>query len=418
MKAFNWATNLQARARKIARECGLVGLTLVKNGKKAQVKYRKAEGAKVISQETVMLKFEWIKSNEDDIYTRFRNISKLMGESGHNLKTAAVIAEGNAPKEGKDWNNILVSFEDQKTNFGNAITEKTWKKDYKSCVMAVEVMGQKNPPTNAADLIDVCLKDFDAGSRTRQIRARALSQFLTYAVTRENLPDTWLPPKDLKQHIGRAKKGELKTQKGDPFSEDTQILDLLASLPTNAEFKRDAESATRWFNALCMMSELGLRPNEVGKMVVKKDPATKEYYWWCTYEKKAGGGTTKPRKVEPLPLIDRDGKEVQWNLLERFRSNLLPLPEKMDGESCKDYLSRREGWKDLKEMMLKKEGANIVPYSFRHYYSLRGHIAGIDSGSMAKSMGHSIEAHHRNYPYSSEASTTNAFKRARERLTA
>ena len=47
----------------------------------------------------------------------------------------------------------------------------------------------------------------------------------------------------------------------------------------------------------------------------------------------------------------------------------------MDGESCKDYLSRREGWKDLKEMMLKKEGANIVPYSFRHYYSLRGHIA-------------------------------------------
>ena len=74
--------------------------------------------------------------------------------------------------------------------------------------------------------------------------------------------------------------------------------------------------------------------------------------------------------------------------------------------------------KNLKEMMRNKEGANIVPYSFRHYYSLRGHIAGIDSGSMAKSMGHSIEAHHRNYPYSSEASTTNAFKLARERSVA
>jgi hypothetical protein len=44
-------------------------------------------------------------------------------------------------------------------------------------------------------------------------------------------------------------------------------------------------------------------------------------------------------------------------------------------------------------------------------------VVGI-SGSMAKSMGHSIEAHHRNYPYSSEASTTNAFKRARERAKA
>ena len=66
----------------------------------------------------------------------------------------------------------------------------------------------------------------------------------------------------------------------------------------------------------------------------------------------------------------------------------------------------------------KKEGSNLVPYSFRHYYSLRGHIAGIDSGSMASSMGHSIEAHHRAYPYSSKASTTNAFRQARERLTA
>ncbi len=412
MKKQIWAKAFQDEVRNLGKELGVNGLTVLKMRSKVQVKLRNESG-----QSTVIIPFDWSETKWGDAYTRVRKIAVLI-QQGHGLIAAAKIAQGQAPKEGKDWKNILESFEDQKTNFGNSITEKTWKKDYKSCVMAVEVMAQKNPPTTAKDLIDICLKDFDAGSRTRQIRARALSQFLTYAVTRENLPDTWLPPKDLKQHIGRAKKGELKTQKGDPFSEDTQILDLLASLPTNAEFKRDSESATRWFNALCMMSELGLRPNEVGKMVVKKDPATKEYYWWCTYEKKAGGGTTKPRKVEPLPLIDRDGKEVQWNLLERFRSNLLPLPDKMDGESCKDYLSRREGWKDLKEMMLKKEGANIVPYSFRHYYSLRGHIAGIDSGSMAKSMGHSIEAHHRNYPYSSEASTTNAFRQARERLTA
>ena len=86
---LDWTASLQKRARKIARECGLVVLTLVRNGKKAQVKYRKSEGSKVISQETVMLKHEWIKSNEDDIYTRFRNICKLMGESGHNLKAAA-----------------------------------------------------------------------------------------------------------------------------------------------------------------------------------------------------------------------------------------------------------------------------------------------------------------------------------------
>ena len=104
--------------------------------------------------------------------------------------------------------------------------------------------------------------------------------------------------------------------------------------------------------------------------------------------------------------------------MERFKSNLLPLPERVTGATAGTYLKRRESWIQLKADMKRLQGTNITCYSFRHYYSLRGHIAGIDSGSMAKSMGHSIEAHHRNYPYSSEASTTNAFKRARERATA
>ena len=175
---------------------------------KVQIKVRNESG-----QSTVIIPFELSEKKWGDAYTRVRIIATLI-QQGHGLLAAAKMAQGKAPKEGKDWEYILKSFEDQKTNFGNAITEKTWKKDYKSCVMAVEVMGQKNPPTNSKDLIDICLKDFDAGSRTRQIRARALSQFLTHAVTRENLPDTWLPPKDLKQHIGRAKKGELKNPEG------------------------------------------------------------------------------------------------------------------------------------------------------------------------------------------------------------
>ena len=68
--------------------------------------------------------------------------------------------------------------------------------------------------------------------------------------------------------------------------------------------------------------------------------------------------------------------------------------------------------------MKRLQGTNITCYSFRHYYALRCHLKLIDSGSASLSMGHSIEAHHRNYPYSKESTTTNAFKQARERLTA
>ena len=56
------------------------------------------------------------------------------------------------------------------------------------------------------------------------------------------------------------------------------------------------------------------------------------------------------------------------------------------------------------------QGTNITCYSFRHYYALRCHLKLIDFGSASLSIGHSIEAHHRNYPHSKESTTTNAFK--------
>ena len=68
--------------------------------------------------------------------------------------------------------------------------------------------------------------------------------------------------------------------------------------------------------------------------------------------------------------------------------------------------------------MKETQGMNIVAYSFRHSYSLRAHVLGIDSGSVSMSMGHTLEAHHRAYPYASKASTTNAFKQARARAVA
>jgi hypothetical protein len=53
-----------------------------------------------------------------------------------------------------------------------------------------------------------------------------------------------------------------------------------------------------------------------------------------------------------------------------------------------------------------------VPYSFRHSYSLRAHKLGIDPGSVALSMGHSLEVHLRSYPWSSASGAAAAFSRA------
>jgi integrase len=66
----------------------------------------------------------------------------------------------------------------------------------------------------------------------------------------------------------------------------------------------------------------------------------------------------------------------------------------------------------LKELMLSQEDKRLTAYSFRHSYSVRGTRRGIDSGSMATSMGHSIQTHCQHYPWAERSSTAEAFAKA------
>jgi len=49
-------------------------------------------------------------------------------------------------------------------------------------------------------------------------------------------------------------------------------------------------------------------------------------------------------------------------------------------------------------------------YSFRHSYSVRGHLLDINNGSMSLAMKYSIETHFREYPWATKSATTNAFE--------
>ena len=145
MTPSGWQKAFQREVKNL----GLSGLTVTSMRGKVQLKLRSKDSP----DQSVCLPFDWEENNWGDAYTRIRNIFKFITE-GHNLKAAAELAQGKAPKKGKDWAHILDSFKDQKTNFGNAIADKTWKKDYLPvCQMAVDVMAEKNPPTSSKDLI-------------------------------------------------------------------------------------------------------------------------------------------------------------------------------------------------------------------------------------------------------------------------
>jgi len=361
--------------------------------------------------ESVTLPFTWEKASMGDAYTRLRNIYVHWSE-GHSLRSAAEIAAGKAPSTVLDWRQAAVHFREQKLLHGNHIKENTWAHGYEPVVsMAVELLGGSRPPSCPVDLLDACIRDWAPGSRMRQIRAQSLAQFLTHCVRRERFPDLWLPPADIKRHVGRRNNASLPSRKGDAFPTDHHVVDLLANLPGD-------EPGRRWRDALMLLAELGLRPGELLHLSVRLDETTREPHWWCNYRKRSGGGDTEPRRVFPLPLESSDGEVQRWKLLERWQAGLIELPPLSSrngaGEAFATYLKRQSGWRSIREQMAA-EGKRAVPYSFRHSYSLRGHRLGIDPGAMAHSMGHSLEVHLRSYPWASASNTAAAFERVNGR---
>jgi integrase len=363
---------------------------------------------------SVTLPFSWGSSIKGDVYIRVRNIYKLVQE-GYSLKQAALVADGKAPKltEQQDWTGALERFKQQKLSHGTVIKPATWEAKYLPVLCdAVALLTGRKPPTTPAELLDRCIRAWDPGSRTRQERARNLAQFLRYCVAREQVPMIWQPPIDLKDAIGR-KPGDARSQKSDPIT-DQQIINLIASLP-------DDSAGQRWADVIRLMAELGLRPVELRHLSVRTDPVSGEPYWWCSYEKRAGGGVTKPRRLYPLSLHSEDGNPQQWHLLNRWKARPIELPPLQSGNGAADaiatYLNRREGWRSLRSQ-LEANGQRLSCYSFRHSYSVRGHQRGIDNGSMALAMGHSIEVHCRSYPWATELGAAAAFARAEQRVSA
>jgi len=113
-----------------------------------------------------------------------------------------------------------------------------------------------------------------------------------------------------------------------------------------------------------------------------------------------------------LPIENTD-----WKLLPLLEAKIIELPKlSAEGngvaEQIRKYLERRSAWISLKAKV-KARGEELGTYSFRHSFSVRGHKLGIDSGSMASAMGHSLEVHCREYPWATTATTQSAFDRAR-----
>jgi integrase len=358
---------------------------------------------------SVLLPYPWTAAATGDALMRVRLIYQQVC-SGQTLKGAAAIVDGASSHTEHNWPEAIERFESHKKAFGNAVSVATWRSKYLPTLrLALDCLHSRQPPCNAAELLDAVLIRWEPGSRARQIAAQNLSQFLNYCTERLHFKSCWMPPPKLASHVGQRPRGVAKRE-GFPLR-DGQILRLVDGLPAD-------DSGLRWRFAVQLMATYGLRPEELRYLVLK--PGLEEPQLWCTYQKKGGGGQTKPRQLFPLPVRDVDGSAAPWNLIGRLQvGESLPAlgPVGRGGMAAITYLKRQEIWQQLKAEAAAF-GEALVPYSLRHRYSYEGHRIGITAKDLSQAMGHSLECHLRAYARFTSNETAQAFAAATARVEA
>jgi len=120
----------------------------------------------------------------------------------------------------------------------------------------------------------------------------------------------------------------------------------------------------------------------------------------------------------PLPLVDRAGSCVEWDLVEQIAHGQLQLPinrqgepVKINGASIGKFLRNQPEWQAIvQKKALQAE--HLKPYAFRDSYSVRGHAYGISDQHLSPAMGHSVAVHNRSYLRATYKTMMDAFARA------
>ncbi|WP_320667438.1 hypothetical protein [Prochlorococcus sp. MIT 1307] len=294
------------------------------------------------------------------------------------------------------------SYGNYKVKVSGDVSQKTWDVEYGKTFRRLKEVAA----SNANDLLIEIGKQNEPGSRSRQIKVQHIAAFLRWATSKASnhfLPaDNWTPPPKnaLGDYVGR-KSAKKQQESSNPtvVIEDEDLKELLNSLPIDidkAEKKHLLrDRAMKWDLALKLAIVYGLRPIEVSYDYLEIKKNGKDYLF-CTYCKKAGGGITKPRRLWPL----HPEWEKEWKLIERIkRKDPLPRMKAGAGDAFKNYLGFNPVWKRL------KAENGVVPYSFRHSYSKRGHqVYKLSDTEMAAFMGHTVQVHNAAYAqWSSES---------------
>lgn len=192
--------------------------------------------------------------------------------------------------------------------------------------------------------------------------------------------DRWLPPDDLVPFVGRA--GAESAQGGATPIKDPQFVVVLEGIPD-----------PRWRLAVGVLGCFGLRPVELKYCQVHGDKLH------VAYSKRTARGKGRPGDVPGLDPVGLEGESQRLlNHLEARRVDLsLGTTDRAAAMSVRQYLDRRQVWKDLKRDVAET-GGRLSAYSFRDGYALRAHeVYDLSPRITAACMRHSLQTHRGHY---------------------
>jgi len=399
MKARTTAPGWVQGVRTILRESVGPSYSIVEQRGKTRLTVRFSSGVR----KSVVLEILWEKAATRKIQEQVEEIARLVngGRSWdevmqiikrNNSFTAPIAADEPEPDL------LLKAFDIWSVDFMYKQTRRIEKSTLDGqYAKARKRLKEVSNAANAHDLLVKAGQCWEPGIRVREQVIRTLAKFLRWGVSKDSdyiLDSTKWEPKpkgNLSEYIGQKSfQARVKSVEPTVALEDSEILAIINSLPVESNHPRDKRSAKQWQFALQLMSTFGLRPGEIYFLEVRIVKG--QYQVWCNYQKKNDTSLGKPRRVHALP----PEWQKEWNLIDRIQNMTeddLPVKSSANvGEACRKYLSGKPVWKAI------KENKAIIPYSFRHGWSLRSHLDfGLSDTVSAKAMGHTVAVHNQIY---------------------
>lgn len=385
----------------------------------------------------ISIPYKWKESEWIDALNRIRNAAKSFEENPKlDIRTCFNIAHKVSSKNPNNWKAAIDAYKKEKK-----VKDSNWQKKYMPVLVDFEhkiidgqrvykykeerdargmlISKERIPCTipnveklskkakDGKSLCKAALKRWEQGSTIHRHMRLALYGFLRFCVEDQNFESIWLPPAVTKKDAVSETK-----RKGYPLT-DAQIIRLLESFP-------DSEEGNRWKFGFQCMATYGLRPEDLRHIHTRNGGQE----IWSNYEKSKGGlkaHKTEPRRLFPLLVQDVD-EPINWNLKEQLyiseqsgKTILPPLGKEGDaGNSCKNYLRRREVWEAIKKEVAR-EKQELTAYSFRHRYAYYGHNRPKADGTyrspkqVADALGHSLDVHMISYARFMSRELENAF---------